>query len=265
MKYSIIGAVLLALVGVVAFSLLGGGADVTARTEGVVSSTEPSSVSSDESPRSKAKAVASSQRNVTTSKKAAVESSGDDLVVSAEMEERYQVLSENDNFPTLSSKLNAIQQRRPGTAISPEDILSAMAKSKAWEVKDDPGILAHKLSDVELNDGREFIHFDPVKVETLMTGDHMDIENTEMGLTFDMRVDHVKNFGDGNIMWKGTIVNHDGGTVSITQSPKMTVGSVILPEVDFTLASYGEDGWVVDSSVLFKIDPDHIDTITLEE
>lgn len=188
------------------------------------------------------------------------------LLITEELENRYRALSENEQFPTLSSRLNAINLRRPSSNYSPEEVLASMEKGAAWQGKNDPGVLSQKLTEEELNDGRQFLDFDQLKIETLMQGDHMSVAVDSIGQVFDMRVDQVKTFDDGNIMWKGTIMNGAGGTVSITQSNNnITVASVILPEDDFTLESHGGDAWIVDSSVLFKIDPHETDFVISPE
>lgn len=184
--------------------------------------------------------------------------------ITEELEERYRSASNNDDYPTLSSRVNAIKERRPDANITSEDIVDSLEKSQAWESKDDPGIAEQKLTPEELNDGRAFIEFDPVKVETLMPGDQMNIAIDSIGRTFEMEVENVKVYDDGNIMWQGRIINEEGtdaenGTVNITQSTKVTVATVVLRETDYTLESYGTDGWIVDSSTLFKVDPNHTD------
>lgn len=182
--------------------------------------------------------------------------------ISQEQEERYRILSDNEIYPTLSSRLNQIIKRRPTINISPEDVLSSLEKKHAWTTKDQPGTLVQKLNNDELNDGRAFINFDPIKVETLMPGDYMDIAIESIGQTLEMKVNSVNTFKDGNIQWQGNIINSDDdGTVYITQSEHVTVASVILSQTDYTLESHGEDGWIVDSAVLFKVNPTDIDTV----
>lgn len=185
--------------------------------------------------------------------------------ISDALEERYQTISENDQYPTLSSRLSALDARRPDAHLSPEDVLSSMEKPAAWETRNEPGPNLNKLSQEELNDGRQFVNFDPIKVETLLPGDHMDIAVDSIGQVFDMRVDRVRIYEDDNVMWKGTITNAEGGTVTITQSPEITIAAVVLTEDDFTLEAHGADGWIVDSSVLFKVEPNHTDEVYLEE
>lgn len=185
---------------------------------------------------------------------------GRQAVSLAVLEERYRNASNNDRYPTLSSRVSEINERRPSANISPEDVVEAVEKSEAWETREDPGVVAQKLSERELNDGRAFIEFDPVKVETLMPGDYMDIDIDVIGRVLEMKVENVDVFSDGNIVWQGKIVNQDGtdaenGTVNITQSSKVTVASIVLHDKDYVLESYGTDGWVSNAGALFTIDP----------
>ncbi len=53
----------------------------------------------------------------------------------------------------------------------------------------------------------------------------------------------------------------EGGVVTITQSSNITIASVVFRDTDYTLESYGTDGWVVDSCVLFKIEPGTTDEV----
>ena len=90
-----------------------------------------------------------------------------------------------------------------------------------------------------------------------MPGDHMYIAIDDLGTAYDMRIDEVEDFSDGNLMWKGSLLNvegteAEGGTVTITQSSNITVASIVLRETDYTLESFGSDGWIADSGILFK-------------
>jgi len=181
--------------------------------------------------------------------------------VSAELEARYQNISENEEYPTLLSRLSALDARRPNTHYSAEDVLSAMEKATAWEGSHQPGPNLNGLTQEELNDGRQFVDFDPLKIETLMVGDHMDVAIDSIGEVFNIQIDNIRIYEDGNVQWKGTITNTGGGKVAITQSEKITIATVVLEQDDFTLEAHGTDGWIVDSGTLFKVDPDHVDAI----
>ena len=261
MKFSILAFVVLVFVAVTGFLFFKSDSSLTISDVDLKKDIRP--VKSASTSDSLSTAISAVQ--TTNEKNNLVEDSApalnDASVISEELEDRYRALSENDQYPTLSSRLDAVNARRPDLGVSAEDIVSAMGKSNAWSTRDDPGVLQQKLSTKELNDGRAFVEFDTGKVETLMPGDHLDVPVDSIGQVFDMRVDSVKQFEDGNIMWKGTIMNGEGGTVTITQSRQVTLASVVLREQDFTLESHGEDGWIVDSSVLFKVNPNVSDAI----
>ena len=174
------------------------------------------------------------------------------------LEEQYRLVSSNEDYPTLASRINAIKDRRPNLNIPPEAVLAALEKSESWEAMQGPlAKVKSKLSEVELSDGRSFLEFDRIKVETLMPGDHMYIAIDDLGTAYDMRIDEVEDFSDGNLMWKGSLLNVDGteaegGTITITQSSNITVASIVLRETDYTLESFGSEGWIADSAILFK-------------
>ena len=174
------------------------------------------------------------------------------------LEEQYRLVSNNEDYPTLASRINAIKDRRPNLNIPAEAVLAALEKSESWEATQGPlAKVKSKLSEVELSDGRSFLEFDRIKVETLMPGDHMYIPIDDLGTAYDMRIDEVEDFSDGNLMWKGSLINvegteAEGGTVTITQSSNITVASIVLRETDYTLESFGSEGWIADSAILFK-------------
>ena len=196
------------------------------------------------------------------------ESSKETGAAEKSLEERYRLSSNNDIFPTLASRLEAIEARRPDLEITPEQVVLAIEKDHAWTPKTskDPGIFSEKLSDQQIYDGREFIDFDPLKVETLMPGDHLDFTLDSAAVNFDVEIDDVKDFGDGNLMWIGTIENGgDQGFVTITQSSEVTLASVVIENADYELQSFGQDGWIADSRTMFyehadnHVHPDGID------
>ncbi|MBQ4857759.1 hypothetical protein [Pseudoalteromonas sp. MMG007] len=180
------------------------------------------------------------------------------------LEDRYQTISKNENYPTLSSRISVINARRSNVNYSAEDLLAAIEKTSAWEEIRQPGKNLNKLSADELSDGRQFIDFDPLKVESLMVGDHLDIAIESIGQVFDMKVDSVRIFEDGNIMWKGKIANIKNGSVTITQSNVITLAAVILNDDDFTLEAHGSDGWIHNSGELFKTNINHTDEVYLD-
>ncbi|KAA1162467.1 hypothetical protein EU508_05580 [Pseudoalteromonas fuliginea] len=180
------------------------------------------------------------------------------------LENRYQTISKNENYPTLSSRMSAINARRSNINYSAEDLLAAIEKTSAWEEIRQPGTNLNKLSADELSDGRQFIDFDPLKVESLMVGDHLDIAIESIGQVFDMKVDSVRIFEDGNIMWKGKIANIKNGSVTITQSNVITLAAVILDDDDYTLEAHGSDGWIHNSGELFKTNINHTDEVYLD-
>src|SRR5690606_32926926 len=80
----------------------------------------------------------------------------------------------NPDYPTFASRFDEIRARRDGLHLDPEALLAAMHQPTAWTV-DESQAEGLPLTDEERHDGREFIRFSPLKVETLVPGDVMEI------------------------------------------------------------------------------------------
>jgi hypothetical protein len=179
----------------------------------------------------------------------------------SELESQYQHLAKNENYPTLSSRMAVMNKRRPDAHFNASEILAKVAQSEAWKIADAPGDNLNKLTANEVTDGREFIDFDPLKVESLMVGDHLSIAVSALDQVLDMKVESIRTFDSGDIMWKGSIDNVENGSVTITQSESITLASIILSDDDFTLEAHGKDGWIHNSGSLFNIDVNETDAV----
>ncbi len=184
--------------------------------------------------------------------------------VSEFLEEEYQRISNNPKYPSLASRTSAQNARRPESPLTPEQILNAMRQDEPWQTVAEPAA-SLPLTEEEINDGRLFIRYNPTKIETLMPGDSMKIRVDQLGQTFNMMVDKVKIYDDGNVTWRGSVNGTQNGAVSITQSENLMIASVTLDDSDYTLESRGSDGWIVDSAILFKIDPSVNDMVKFED
>lgn len=179
----------------------------------------------------------------------------------AELESQYQNLAKNEHYPTLSSRMAAMNKRRPDAHFNAAEVLAKVAKSEAWQMADEPGDNLSKLTASEVTDGREFIDFDPLKIESLQVGDHLSIAVSALNQVLDMKVESIRTFDSGDIMWKGSIDNVENGSVTITQSQSITLASIILTDDDYTLEAHGSDGWIHNSGSLFNIDANETDAI----
>ena len=108
------------------------------------------------------------------------------------------------------------------------------------------------LDDEERYDGREFIRFSPLKLESMMPGDEMEIPLDQENATFNMVVDSVEVFPDGNVAWRGHFKDFPAeNQVSFTRGIDLTVGNITLPDKQFTVQAQGEKaGWLTASRSL---------------
>lgn len=159
---------------------------------------------------------------------------------------------------TLQARIDQMQARRVDQQFDPEAIKNAVNQPAAWEA--DPSIADNLgLDDQERYDGREFIRFSPLKLESLMPGDEMEIPLAQQNATYQMVVDNVQVHPDGNVSWYGHLKDFPlENQVSFTRGKDLTVGSIAVPDKQFTLQAHGEMGWVVNSYTLFKGKDEHL-------
>lgn len=159
---------------------------------------------------------------------------------------------------TLQARVDQMQARRNGQHFDPDAIKSAVQQPSAWQV--DPSVAdSLGLDDQERYDGREFIRFSPLKLESLMPGDEMEIPVAQQNATYQMVVDNVQVHDDGNVSWTGHLKDFPlENQVSFTRGKDLTVGSITVPDKQFTLQAHGEMGWVVNSFTLFKGGDEHL-------
>lgn len=158
----------------------------------------------------------------------------------------------------LQTRIDQMQARREGQHFDQEAIKNAVQQRAAWEV--DPAIADNLgLDDQERYDGREFIRFSPLKLESLMPGDEMEIPLAQQNATYQMVVDKVQVQANGNVSWYGHLKDFPmENQVSFTRGKDLTVGSIAVPDKQFTLQAQGGMGWVVNSYTLFKGKDEHL-------
>ena len=156
----------------------------------------------------------------------------------------------------IKTRLAAIQQRRPELNVSPANVIRMMQRPDAWSVA---ASIPKKLplQPNEFNDGREFIQLEPLKIETLLPGDLLELPIQEERKTYRVKIDEVVIQNSDTISWYGHIEGADGQnySVSITRGKQLMVGGLDTPEGHFVLQAYGTDGWIASSQTLFKINP----------
>src|SRR5690606_11412827 len=152
----------------------------------------------------------------------------------------------NPDYPTFASRFDEIRARRDGLHLDPEALLAAMHQPTAWTV-DESQAEGLPLTDEERHDGREFIRFSPLKVETLVPGDVMEIPIWQANANYRMQVDRVEAHGDGNVTWYGHLKEFErDNQVTITRGESLTYGGITTPDALYVLEARGEKGWIAD-------------------
>lgn len=161
----------------------------------------------------------------------------------------------------LVHRVKAMQERRPGKAFAQKDVAEAIERPSAWHpVSEIPKSLP--LKPEEFYDGRQFIEFDPLKLETLMPGDEMSVLIEDLGQEYRVAIDKVEVHDAERVSWFGYLVGLDGEyRVSFTQGKALTVGGLETPQGHYVLQAHGKHGWVASSGLLFKVDPNVTDAI----
>lgn len=176
-------------------------------------------------------------------------------------------VSENYNY--IQDRLDIMRERRPNDVYDEKAVAEAVARTDAWTpLKEIPKDLP--LNKEDLADGREFIKFDNLKLETLVPGDNLRLAIKETGQQYDVNIDDVETLDENRTTWRGHIEGTDGHNyeVSLTHGPKLTVGGIDTPDGQYIVQANGENGWVASSARLFKrhVDPiDPKDVIAAEE
>ncbi len=169
-------------------------------------------------------------------------------------------------YAHIEERLEMMQTRRPNQHFDPAAVAAAVNRDIAWETAEEaPSDLP--LKPEELTDGRQFINFDSLKLETLMPGDDLKVTIDETGEDYLVTMDRVEKHDYDSISWYGHIDGADGQTykVSFTRGKGLTVAGLDTPDGHYVLQSHGDNGWIASSGLLFKIDPDVPDVIYPED
>ncbi|QEI11005.1 hypothetical protein [Cellvibrio japonicus] len=167
---------------------------------------------------------------------------------------------------TLQERLDAIAIRRPELQLDVETVQTKIAQPIAWTPSEK--IPQHlPLTAEELNDGRQFIALDDLKIETLMPGDSVDIQMPDTKNTFEVVIDKVEKHDYNSISWYGHIEGADGQdySVSFTRGASLTVAGFDTPDGHYVLQGHGKDGWIASSGLLYKQDTSVTDAIYPED
>ncbi|MBK8972523.1 MAG: hypothetical protein IPM37_14695 [Hahellaceae bacterium] len=160
----------------------------------------------------------------------------------------------NPAYATFGDRYAEISARREGRVPPPQILLNASQHAAVWQSSEKPSQL-HNLSDEDATDGREFIQFNPLKLESLVAGDQFEISLSQTARTYNVIVDEVESYDNGrNVTWRGRLEGVEGfNQVSLTRGEKgLVVGGLTTPDGNFQIEVHGDQGWVANSATLFK-------------
>lgn len=159
----------------------------------------------------------------------------------------------NPNYATFGDRYTEISARRAGNVPDPRAILKASWEGGVWQTDETAGQDLN-LTEAELTDGREFIQFNPIKLESLVAGDSFEISLAQTARTYTVIVEEVRSDDDGrNVTWSGRIDGDDGfNQVTLTRGKDLIVGGITTPDGYFQIQVQGDKGWIVNSATLFK-------------
>ena len=193
----------------------------------------------------------------------------DSTVTDADLLQEPQLIELNPDYPTMAMRLHEMTARRDGQDFDPAQVRDALAASAAWEASDEAGA-GLDLTDEELNDGREFIEFKRIKLESLVAGDTLELPINQSGQIYKAEITQAVANSDGSVTWHGKLVDELGAVtdesgsaydVTFTSGQRMASGGMFTPEGHFVIEAVGEQGWIANASTLFKFDEDVPDYI----
>lgn len=158
---------------------------------------------------------------------------------------------------SLEQRLALINQRNPNLNMNSSQLQALMNKPNAWQVQDDiVNQLQDKLEPHEVNDGRKFIAIDPMKIETLLPNDTMQVEIPQLHKAFTLKVDDMSS-ENGITSWTGKLTDFpDLNTVIITQggtgNSLITQIGLNTPTGFYVAEGFNKAGWIVSGGTKFS-------------
>lgn len=159
----------------------------------------------------------------------------------------------NSDYETFKDRFSEIRARRNGQEIDAVQLWQASQQPAAWQPLATPPDSLN-LSQEEKNDGRSFITFSPLKLESLVAGDTLEIEMGHSNQSFTAKIEAARSEDNGkNVTWTGTSLDADfPGRLTITKGDTLIVGGISTPDGHYELQVHGDKGWIVNSATIFK-------------
>lgn len=161
----------------------------------------------------------------------------------------------NPEYPTFGHRVSEISNRRQGQPVDIAALYAASQLPAAWQSSDAlPD--SFPLSEEDRMDGREFITINPLKIESLVEGDTLDIEIGQNNGRYTARIDRVMVQSDNNVSWFGHLENVPGlegqTHVYLTRGDHLIIGGITTPDGHFEIEARGDQGWIASGATLFK-------------
>jgi len=177
--------------------------------------------------------------------------------------EILQLKDTNPDYLTVGDRMSEVSARRNGDAVDVEALYAATKQANAWKPSDQVPA-GFPLSLEEQLDGREFIQINPMKIESLVPGDTLDIDIAQINGSFTAVIEEVKAQQD-SVTWVGHLQNVEGESqVVFTRGDSLIIGGITTPNGHFEMEARGEHGWIANSATLFKT-PDVLVEVPSEE
>lgn len=161
----------------------------------------------------------------------------------------------NEEYPTFGHRVSEISNRRNGQPVDVAALYAASQLPSAWQASDTLPE-SFPLSEEDRTDGREFIAVNPLKIESLVPGDSLDIDIAQINGHFSARIDRVQVQADNNVSWFGHLENVPGlegqTQVYLTRGDNLIVGGITTPDGHFEIEVRGTQGWIASGATLFK-------------
>lgn len=171
----------------------------------------------------------------------------------------------NPNYGTFKNRVTEVEARRNGKRVDPQQLWEAAQQPNAWKTVSGAADSLN-LSDADKNDGRKFIELSPLKLESLVAGDTLEIDMGDAGKALKVKIDGARSEDDGrNVTWTGDSTDANSPYhLTITKGETLVMGGLSTPEGLYQIEVHDGKGWIVSSATLFRKGTDQHITVPEE-
>lgn len=175
----------------------------------------------------------------------------------------------NGDYPTLDMRMDEMNARRPDQSFNEDAVREALLQERMWQEHGQPSDELG-LSVEEKHDGREFILFDRLRLETLVAGDEIEIPIQQANKTYRASITESHVNADGSVTWNGELFDELGAvkdqagnpaTLTLTSGDRMMSGGMFTPEGHFVIEAKHSQGWIASAHTLFKFNENEPDVV----